>query len=182
MRRGFSTRTSKIFVKYFRLFSVLSCAFFLAVAFFSCSQFKNQEWDGQEIVHPEHVQFAAAADEYLRGRNFQGAVLVGRNAEILFAKGYGLCDAKKESSPPVTVNSVFETGSVSKQMTAAAVMQLAQKKKLSVEDPLSLYFPGYRHGDEITIKMLLNMRSGLTDCINEPDEFFIQIIICSQKS
>ena len=51
-------------------------------------------------------------------------------------------------------------------------MQLVQKKKLSLEDNLSKFFPEYEHGKDITVRMLLNMRSGLTDHINAADDFF----------
>jgi CubicO group peptidase (beta-lactamase class C family) len=57
-------------------------------------------------------------------------------------------------------------------MTAAAVMQLAQAGKLSVDDKLSKFFPDFEAGDKITVEMLLNMRSGLTDHINSADDFF----------
>ncbi|MCR4580557.1 MAG: beta-lactamase family protein [Treponema sp.] len=151
------------------LFTLASALIF---SLLSCASFKNKEWDGTQIINPQYSDFTLALDEYLQGLKYQGAVLVGKGHDIIFAKGFGRCDPNDEKSRVIFLNATFETGSISKQMTAAAIMQLAQKKKLSVQDKLSKYFPDYEHGDEITIEMLLNMRSGLTDHINEADEFF----------
>lgn len=117
-------------------------------------------------------QFKKEADEYLISSKFQGTVLIGKGKKILFAQGYGLEDKKQKASAQNSLSTVFEAGSITKQMTAAAIMQLEQKHKLSTKDKLSKYFPDYKYGNEITLEMLLNMRSGLTDYINSPDEFF----------
>ena len=154
-------------------FSVASVFFIFFCAFLTgCASFKNKNWEGTQIVNSEYSDFTLAADAYLHDLKFQGAVLIGKGKEIIFAKGFGRCDPNNDKSRVIFLNATFETGSVSKQMTAAAVMQLVEKKLLSVKDPISLFFPDYEHGDEITIEMLLNMRSGLTDHINEADEFF----------
>lgn len=133
---------------------ILFCSFFM-----SCASKK-------------YVDFSTEVDAYLTESNFQGSVLVGKGKKILFAKGYGVCDKKANKSAAIDVDTTFETGSISKQMVAACIMQLANEKKLSVKDKLSKYFPDYEHGDEITLEMLLNMRSGLTDHINMADDFF----------
>lgn len=148
--------------------------FFVIASFFlvSCATFKNKSWDGTQIINPQYSSFTLALDSYLQDLKFQGAVLVGKDKEIIFAKGFGRCDPKDDASHVIFLNATFETGSISKQMTAAAIMQLVEKKKLNVSDYISKFFPDYEHGNEITVEMLLNMRSGLTDHINEADEFF----------
>ena len=153
--------------------------FFFMTSFFilissSCSSIKTRSWKDDVIIDKKYRAFAAQADTYLQKSGFQGAVLVGRGKKILFAKGYGVCDEKAEAPDQVSIgiNTTFEAGSISKQMTAAAVMQLAQAGKLSVGDKLSKYFPDFPAGDKITVEMLLNMRSGLTDHINAADDFF----------
>lgn len=116
--------------------------------------------------------FNEQVDTLLLDASFQGQVLVAKGKKILFSQGYGLCDPKDENSPPITQNSTFEAGSITKQVTAAAIMLLEKSNKLSLDDKISTYFPSYAHGNKITIRMLLNMRSGLTDCINAEGEFF----------
>ena len=153
--------------------------FFFMTSFFilnlsSCSSVKKRTWNDEVIVDKKYREFAERADEYLCETGFQGAVLVGRGKKIAFAKGYGVCDEKAAAPDqcPIGINTTFEAGSISKQMTAAAVMQLAQAGKLAVDDKVSKYFPDFEAGDKITIEMLLNMRSGLTDHINSADDFF----------
>ena len=147
---------------------------FFILIFSSCSSVKKRTWTDEVIIDKKYQDFAERADAYLKEANFQGAVLVGRGDKIIFAKGYGLCDSKAAAPDqvPIGINTTFEAGSISKQMTAAAVMQLVQAGKLATSDKLSKFFPDFEAGDKITIEMLLNMRSGLTDHINSADDFF----------
>lgn len=149
-------------------------ASFVILNLASCSSVKKQAWNDEEIVDKKYREFAGRADKYLCETGFQGAVLIGRGKKIVFAKGYGVCD-EKAAAPnqvPIGINTTFEAGSISKQMTAAAVMQLVQAGKLSVDDKISKFFPDFNAGEKITIEMLFNMRSGLTDHINAADDFF----------
>ena len=147
---------------------------FCILNFTSCSNIKNRTWKDEVIINKKYRDFAEQADAYLQEAGFKGSVLIGRGEKIVFAKGYGLCDEKAAAPDqlPIGINTTFEAGSISKQMTAAAVMQLAQAGKLSVDDKLSKFFPDFEAGDKITVEMLLNMRSGLTDHINSADDFF----------
>ena len=147
---------------------------FFILIFTSCSSVKKRTWKDEVIIDKKYRDFAERADSYLSEAGFQGAVLVGRGDKVVFAKGYGFCDEKAAAPElvPIGINSTFEAGSITKQMTAAAVMQLVEKKKLAVDDKVSKFFPDFEAGDKITIEMLLNMRSGLTDHINSADEFF----------
>ena len=165
-----NTITRKL--KIFSLFTY--CVFLSSIFFSSCSSVKENNISENSIQNEKYEKFCTQTDEYLLSTNFSGTILVAKGNEIIFAKGYGVCDKNLPDSKPITLNTTFEIGSVSKQITAAAVMQLVQKKKLSLDDRISKFFPEYVHGDKISVRMLLNMRSGLTDHINEADEFFPQ--------
>lgn len=165
-----NTITKKL--KIFSLFTY--CVFLSSIFFSSCSSVKENNISENSIQNEKYEKFCTQTDEYLLDTNFSGTILVAKGDEIVFAKGYGVCDKNLPDSKPITLNTTFEIGSVSKQITAAAVMQLVQKKKLSLDDRISKFFPEYVHGDKISVRMLLNMRSGLTDHINEADEFFPQ--------
>ena len=165
-----NTITKKL--NFFSLFTY--CVFLSSIFFSSCSSVKENNISENFIQNEKYEKFCTQTDEYLLGTNFSGSILVAKGDEIVFAKGYGVCDKNLLDSQPITLNTTFEIGSVSKQITAAAVMQLVQKKKLSLDDRISKFFPEYVHGDKISVRMLLNMRSGLTDHINEADEFFPQ--------
>src|SRR5437868_7047153 len=81
------------------------------------------------------------------------AVLVARDGQILFQGGYGLADVAKKT--PITPDTKFRIGSVTKQFTAAAIMKLAEQGKLSVDDPLTNYFPDVPNAKEIRLRHLL---------------------------
>ena len=147
---------------------VLLFAIFLS----SCNSIKDKKWSDEFIVDEKYSEEADQVNLYLNTNKFQGAVLVGIADKILFAKGYGPCDKNADQFSPITLNTTFEVGSITKQITAATIMQLVQKRKLKLNDKLSKFFPDYVYGDQITIEMLLNMRSGLGDHINAADDFF----------
>jgi CubicO group peptidase (beta-lactamase class C family) len=90
------------------------------------------------------------------------AVGVGRNGEILLERAYGM--ANLEFDIPLSPNTIFEAGSVSKQFTAAAVLALVQDGKLSLDDKAKKYLPELdASASDVTIRHLLNHTSGLRD-------------------
>ena len=91
------------------------------------------------------------------------AVLVLKGDDIIFDKGYGIADI--ETRKPIDGNTFFNIASVSKQFTAVAILQLAEQGKLSLEDPVSKYFPEFKapFWKDIRIKHLLSHSSGVPD-------------------
>lgn len=88
------------------------------------------------------------------------AVLVMDDGKIVYAAGRGLADVagKKAISP----DTVFRLGSITKQFTAALVLQLVEEGKLSLADPLSKFLPDYpAPGASATVAQLLNHTSGI---------------------
>lgn len=120
----------------------------------------------------DYSDFCSQAEDYLSNSNFQGTVLVAQGKKIIYEKGFGLEDEKAKKSKENSPETIYEIGSISKQMTAACVMQLVEKNKISLDDTIDLFFPDFQYGNQITVRMLLNMRSGLLDHINGPEEFF----------
>lgn len=146
--------------------------FFAAISmtFLSCGA-KKEDPISDSILNPKYSELIQQVQAYLAESNFQGSVLIGKKNQIIYAEGFGASDNKNPAAGVNTIHTTYEIGSVTKQMTAAAIMQLVEDEKLSLNCTLSEFFPEYSHG-EITIEMLLNMRSGLTDYINSGDEFF----------
>ena len=97
----------------------------------------------------------------LEGTGFSGVVLVTKNGRTLCETARGTVN--NDSKEPITTDTQFCIGSVSKQFAAAAILLLRQDGKLSVDDSLSKYFPNYRYGRELTIRHLLEMRSGIRE-------------------
>jgi CubicO group peptidase (beta-lactamase class C family) len=82
--------------------------------------------------------------------------------EPVIRAAYGTADL--EHDVPITTNTIFEAGSVSKQVTAAAVLLLARAGTLSLDDPVRKYIPELPDfGTPLTIRHLLNHTSGLRD-------------------
>jgi len=96
---------------------------------------------------------------YSNQNKLNGSVLVAQKGKIIYQKGFGYRNA--EQKIPNDVNSIFQIGSITKQFTAAVIMELQQEGKLSVKDKLSKYFPGFPNGDRITIENLLTHTSGI---------------------
>lgn len=91
--------------------------------------------------------------------NFSGTVLVTKNGAILIKKAYGLADYEWRIKN--TIDTKFQLASVTKQFTAAAILQLVDSGRLSLNDKLSKFFPDYPKADSISIHMLLSHTSGL---------------------
>jgi CubicO group peptidase (beta-lactamase class C family) len=104
---------------------------------------------------------------YAKNETFNGTVLVAQKGNILLQKGYGYKNAaRKEMNDG---NTVFQIGSITKQFTAAVILRLQEKKKLSIHDKLSKYFPALRFADSVTIENLLTHTSGIYNYTNNAD-------------
>jgi len=88
------------------------------------------------------------------------SVAVARGAEMLYEKATGFADL--EFAISADEQTLFRIGSVTKQFTAAAILKLAERDKLSLDDPLTQFLPDYpTHGQEITLRHLLTHTSGV---------------------
>jgi CubicO group peptidase (beta-lactamase class C family) len=89
------------------------------------------------------------------------AVIRGGRDTLVF-RGYGLADV--ENDVPATAETVYRIGSVSKQFTAAAVLQLAEPKRISLDAPISRYVPRLPAAwRAIRVRHLLNHTAGIPD-------------------
>lgn len=96
------------------------------------------------------------------------AVLIVENGKVLLRKGYGM--ANVELGVPIQPEMVFEIASVTKQFTAAAILMLQERGKLSVEDDITKHLPDYpTHGQKITIHHLLTHTSGIPNFTALPE-------------
>lgn len=99
-------------------------------------------------------------DDNAEASGFSGAVLVARSGDIVLHSGYGLADRELENS--FTTDTVFTTGSITKQFTAAAILKLEEQGKLSVVDPINRFFKNVPEDKQsITLHHLLTHSSGL---------------------
>ena len=108
---------------------------------------------------------ARILDEHL-GRaeqfGFAGAVVVAKDGEVILHKAYGLAD--REAGKRVTTETLFDIGSITKPLTASAVLKLADERKLRVHDPITRFIDNVPADKRsITIHHLLTHTSGLAN-------------------
>jgi len=90
------------------------------------------------------------------------SVMVIQNGKVLLAKGYGV--ANVEEKIPCTPETNFRLASLTKQFTAMSILILVDRKKLSLDESLTEFFPEFpSYGKQITVRHLLSHTSGLID-------------------
>ena len=128
--------------------------------------------------------YSLLLDKYMQVQvnvnDFSGAVLVAKKGLIIYKKAFGYAD--REWKVPNSVDTKFEICSLTKQFTAAAVLQLAEHHKLNLNDKLTTYFPGYPKGDSVTVHMLLNQTSGIADYSGLPQFDALHTLSLSKDS
>ena len=86
-------------------------------------------------------------------------VAVVRGSDTLLLQGFGERD--RETHLPSTAGTVYRIGSITKQFTSAAIMQLVEQGRISLTDPVTTYLPQYPQWKSVTIRQLLNHTSGI---------------------
>jgi CubicO group peptidase (beta-lactamase class C family) len=114
---------------------------------------------GHELSDNEQI---AAKVEQLLPPHVGACVLAMVEGEIVFRRGFGLADVEGHAACTPATN--FRMASVSKQFTAAAVMRLVEQGRLSLDDTLDKFLPGFpEYGCKIHVRNLLTHTSGLPD-------------------
>lgn len=96
------------------------------------------------------------------------AVVVTEHGKVVFSGASGMADIA--SGKPITADTVFRLGSLTKQFAAAVVLQLVAEGKLSLDDPVTTFVPGYPadKGGTATVRQLLNHTSGIQSYTSIP--------------
>lgn len=121
---------------------------------------------------PRAENYAVAAREivtpFLQDDLFTGAVLVAKEGEIIFRQAFGL--ANRQWTIPNTPETRFRIGSITKQFTAAAILRLTERGKLSAYDRLGQHLPDAPDSwHNVTIHQLLTHTSGIPSYTDLPD-------------
>jgi D-alanyl-D-alanine carboxypeptidase len=116
-----------------------------------------------QTLSPEvRSQIDAAAAEILADTGVPSAsIAVVQNGRIAYVQAYGNSRVSPKTAARPEMR--YSIGSVSKQFTATAVLMLAEEGKLSLEDPVSRFFPDLTRANEVTIRELLSHTSGYQD-------------------
>lgn len=110
----------------------------------------------------------ADVEQILQRTHTPGAtILVAKHGQIIYRHAYGL--GNREDLRPATVDTEYEIGSITKQFTAAAILQLQEAGKLRLDDKLSTYLPTVPHASEVTLRQLLSHTSGMPEYLDAMD-------------
>jgi len=117
------------------------------------------------VRHPDWTAYEAGIGRYMQAYGVPGvAVGVAVGGELVYFRGFGHRD--RERGLPVTQDTIFGIGSITKSFTSMAIMQLAERGELALGDAVRKYLPGFRLGkgdaaDEISIHHLLTHTTGM---------------------
>jgi CubicO group peptidase (beta-lactamase class C family) len=133
--------------------------------------------DTKRVLPPPDILVDKLLNQIVKGDSPGAAVLVAKDGKILFKKGYGYSNIGH--LVPITPETKFRIGSITKQFTAASILRLKEQGKLDLNDPLSKYLPDFPRGNEVTIHHLLTHTSGIHPYTEKPD--FIETVTVPVK-
>lgn len=131
---------------------------------------------GPGLAEREHPVHAAKIEKIVRAaiesQQAPGvAVAILEKGKLTHAKGYGF--AELEHEVPMRADSICRIASVTKQFTAAGILRLAERGKISLDDPFGKYVDGFGEiGNKATIRHLLQHTSGVADFTRLGAEWF----------
>ncbi len=109
-------------------------------------------------------------ESYTHYNRFVGNVLISKNDKIIYQKSFGYADLERHKKNSKA--SIFSIASLTKSLTAVGIMKLVEGGKLTLDTPLSTYFPNFipEYSGQITIQHLLNNSSGMQANIGRVDD------------
>jgi CubicO group peptidase (beta-lactamase class C family) len=123
------------------------------------------------VVKGQHRTQLTAAFDRIISSEFKadepgGVVLVAEKGKVIYKRAFGM--ANVELDVPMKEDMVFNIGSITKQFTAVAILQLMAQGKLSLQDEITKYLPDYPvNGQKLTIENLLTHTAGVPDSAPE---------------
>ncbi|HMQ69078.1 MAG TPA: serine hydrolase domain-containing protein [Ignavibacteria bacterium] len=128
----------------------------------------NQKINGIPCVQ-DNSDLSDVVRKAFEDMKIPGAIIgIWTGDEQLLLMSPGVSDITTDK--PLTPDDKMRIGSITKTFTGTVLLQLAGEGKIKLSDKLSQYFPDYPNGDNITIEMLGNMKSGLFN-YTEDEEF-----------
>ena len=121
------------------------------------------------VVRPDDLpdRMDAYVRRYVDAELFSGVVRVTKGDRIVYENAFGFAD--RALGVRNTLQTKFQIASLSKAMTATAILMLMEQGKLNLNDKLGKFVPDFPNGDKITIEELLTHYSGLGDASAQPD-------------
>lgn len=155
----------------------------LTIAFWSCGESSAHKAQAapkdtiQLLPPPGHLDSAEFKkyhnlvsdfiDRNLSERYFNGGILVAKNGVIVYERYSGFSNLRTKDS--MTAETPLQVASTGKTLTAAAILKLVQEGKMNLDDLVTRFIPNFPYTD-VTVKMLLNHRSGLPNYLYYMEE------------
>ena len=98
-------------------------------------------------------------EDLMKQQRIPGAVVLVRTPDANWQQAFGTREIGKDD--PVTVDDHFRVGSNTKTMVGTVMLQLVQEGQIGLDDPVATYWPNVPNGNNISIRQILDMRSGL---------------------
>lgn len=139
-----------------------------AVLLGACGDGRDTQPDAVETA-PDGVESLVA--DWVADTGFSGVVLVARADQTLFEAHYG--DADREAGVAVDADTAFGIASLTKTFTTVLVLQQIEAGRLTLDDTLADLLPGFSapYADQVTVRQLLQNRSGIPHYTSLPDWF-----------
>jgi len=116
---------------------------------------------------PDKVKLDNYFNALEQNNKFMGSVAVSKNGEIIYTKSIGLADV--ENNVKATKNTKYRIGSISKSFTAVLVLKAVEDEMLDLNQAIDKWFPTITNAKNITVRHLLNHRSGIHNFTNNKD-------------
>jgi len=139
---------------------IYSSILVLVVILFYGIECKSQTKDATQLKFESYI---SALDE---NQKFMGAIKIVKGNQVLIDTAIGYQKLDADTILYANKNSVYRIGSISKTFTSVLTLQLIEEGKLSLDTKLSEYYPSLKNADKITIKQMLQHRSGLYNYTN----------------
>lgn len=121
-------------------------------------------------VTPEvNAQLDAAILAAMKQDSIPGVIVSVRSPNFTYEKSFGV--ANKATGAPMQSDMVLRIGSVTKTFTVTAILQLVDQGLIGLDDPISKYVSGVPSGDQITLRQMAGMQSGLYNYTNDEATF-----------
>jgi D-alanyl-D-alanine carboxypeptidase len=111
---------------------------------------------------------AGLVTQTMRAKSIPGAVVSVSVGDRAYDAAFGDARVGADGRPALP-KTLFHLGSLTKSFTAAAVLALAQDRRIALDAPVARYLPEYRLGQRITVRQLLNQTSGIPNYLTRPE-------------
>ncbi|SFU78652.1 CubicO group peptidase, beta-lactamase class C family [Polaromonas sp. YR568] len=120
------------------------------------------------------AQIDALVAEYVPAMLPGLQLAIGKGGTVLYARGYGAADIR--AGVPMSAATPVKIGSVTKQLTAAALLKLQEQNKISLADPLSRWIPEVRYQPDPTIGQVMQMVAGIPGAVHDADDVLLDSV------